>query len=106
MARERFQVKAVERKLIQMGTAESGGRGTLRSARMKHVLGGVRRSKAKPTKLNPYSSDTLPMVAHVREVAPQDKIEGIQKQTTILKNKNLAVKHNIESLDDRYHKLQ
>lgn len=89
-----------------MGRTESGGRGTLRSARMKHALGGVRRSKAKPAKANPYSGEMAPLVNRVREVAPQDQIEGIQKQTNTLTNKSLAVKHNIESLDDRYHKLQ
>jgi len=39
---------------------------------MKHVLSGVRRSKAKPAKLNPYSGETAPVVNRVREVAPQD----------------------------------
>ena len=39
---------------------------------MKQVLGGQRRSKVKPTKPNPYSGDTAPLVNRLREVAPQD----------------------------------
>ena len=79
MATERVQIRTRALK-----TSKSAAGGILRSARMKHVLGRQQSGKPGAVKLNPYygSGDNLEPqtgVPYSREIAPQKKIEGIQK---------------------------